>query len=442
MHAVRDTLAEIARRADLGAQLWRFAQQLYPICRSITGDGLRQTLAAVGEHVDLKIVETPSGQAVFDWTVPPEWRIREAWIKDASGVKVVDFANNNLHVLNYSAPVRRKLPLVELKQHVFTMPDRPTLIPYRTSYYARKWGFCMSHAQLESLPDGEYEVFIDSEHDDAGSLTYGECFLQGESDEIFLFSAHCCHPSLANDNCSGISVAAHLAEAIATLKGKTRYSYLFLFVPGTIGAITWLARNQERALRVKHGLVLAGLGDLGGPMYKRSRRGDALIDRAAAHVLLQAETDAQIRDFWPYGYDERQYCSPAFNLPVGLMQRSQFATFPEYHTSADNMDFIKPEILERSFDRVLEIVDIIENEGRPVNLAPHCEPNLGKRGLYAAVGGNAKDYDAMLPILWVLNQADGDHSLLDIAARADLPFERIRAAAKALADNGLLALET
>lgn len=442
MPKIREPLTQTLYREGIGQDIWNFANDIFPICRSISGNGVRETLGHVRRLADLEIHEVPSGSQAFDWTIAPEWNIRDAWIKDPSGKKIIDFKVHNLHVLNYSTPINGKFQLSELKKHIYTMPDQPTLIPYRTSYYNMNWGFCMSHDQLMSLPDGEYEAFIDSDHNPKGSLTYGEMFIQGESDEIFLFSAHCCHPSLANDNCSGIAVNAHLAQALSSMKGKTRYSYQFVFAPGTIGSITWLSRNVEKAKHIKHGLILSCVGDPGGPTYKKSQRGDAMIDRAVEQVFRETEPDPNILDFWPYGYDERQYCSPAFNLPVGLMLRSKFGEFTEYHTSGDNMDFIKPEYLEKSYKHTLEIIDIIENDYKVTNLAPTCEPNLGKRGLYGAIGGDKKAYDANLPVFWVLNQGDGTRSLLDITQRAKLPYEHIHAAARVLSENDLLSVES
>ena len=421
---------------NIGGELYQFASKIYPICRSITGNGVRETLRHVKSVVDIDIHEVPSGTEVFDWKVPREWNIRDAYIKGPNGEKVVDFKVHNLHVLNYSIPVNKKLPLAELRKHIYTMPDQPDLIPYRTSYYKDNWGFCMTHEAMQKLPDGMYEVFIDADHNDNGSLTYGEYLHRGETEDEFLFSSHCCHPSLANDNCAGISVNAHLARALSGV--RTRYSYRFIFAPGTIGSITWLARNRETAKRIKHGLIVSCVGDPGGPTYKRSQRADALVDRAVEHVFKTTEKAPNIIDFSPYGYDERQYCSPAFNLPVGLILRSKFGEFPEYHTSADNLDFIKPECLARSYKGLLEIVDIVENNYKAMNLEPNCEPNLGKRGLYGAIGGDKNAYDANLPVFWVLNQSDGTRSLLEIAARAKMPFERIHAAARMLSENGLL----
>jgi len=415
--------------------MYAFASEIYPICRSITGSGVRATFDIVERTVPLQRTEVPSGTPVLDWTVPPEWTIRDAYIKNAAGVRVVDFNVHNLHVLNYSAPISARLSLQELKTRIHTLPNQPDLIPYRTSYYAERWGFCMSHNALAALPDGEYEVFIDSSLA-PGALTYAEHVHPGESDEEVLLQAHTCHPSLANDNCSGIALLTHLAAAMAPL--KTRYTYRFVFAPGTIGAITWLARNQPGAKRIKHGLVLSCVGDGGGPTYKRSEKGDAAIDRVMAHVLKHAAPSANILDFSPYGYDERQYNSPGFRLNVGLFQRSLFASFPEYHTSADNLDFIKPEHLQLSLRIVAQAIEALERDGRFVNTAPCGEPQLGRRGLYQSVGGDSADYDRNIAALWVLNQSDGAHSLLEIAERAGAAFSVIADTADSLRAAGLL----
>jgi len=299
---------------EIGWELHRFAAELYPICRSITGDGIRRTLALLQSRIPLQIVEIPTGTPVFDWTVPKEWNIRDAYIKASDGKRVVNFRQCNLHVLHYSTPVHTAMPLHELKPHLFTLPEHPDWIPYRTSYYQENWGFCLSHNQMLALEDGDYEVCIDSSLED-GHLTYGECYVRGGSTDEVLISCHVCHPSLANDNLSGLSVAVFLAQLLSGL--ELHYSYRFLFIPGTIGAITWLARNREAVGRIRHGLVLTCIGDAGGFHYKKSRRGNAEIDRAAAHVLRHCSDSPEILDFSPYGYDERQYCSPGFNLPVG-----------------------------------------------------------------------------------------------------------------------------
>lgn len=419
---------------ESGRELHGFAAKLYPICRSITGDGIRQTLNIIQEQIPLQISEVPTGTPVFDWSVPREWNIRDAYVKDSSGKKVVDFQKCNLHVLNYSSPVHATMPLSELKPHLTTLPDHPDWIPYRTSYYKEDWGFCLSHKQMLTLEDGDYEVCIDSTLAD-GDLTYGECYLRGRSDEEVLISCHACHPSLANDNLSGLSVATALVKF---LSGRDlRYSYRFVFAPGTIGAITWLAKNQQGTGRIRHGLVLTGIGNEANFHYKKSRRGNALIDRAAAHVLRQYSNAPEILDFSPYGYDERQYCSPGFNLPVGCLMRSVWGTFPEYHTSADNLDFIHPEQLAESLRVCIGIVNVLENDRSYRNLAPFCEPQLGKRDLYRSTGGEAIGTEINAR-LWVLNFSDGEHSLLEIAERSGIPFSTISNAAELLCERGLL----
>lgn len=424
--------------SGIGERLHAFAADLYPICRSITGDGVRQTLDLIERLTPLARSEVPSGTQVLDWIVPREWNIADAYIKNAAGERVVDFRKHSLHVLNYSTPIRATMPLAELKNNIFTLPDQPDLIPYRTSYYAERWGFCMSHNALQALPDGDYEICIDSTLAD-GALTYAEHVHKGSSDEEVLVQAHTCHPSLANDNCSGMALLAHLAAAMAPL--KTRYTYRFLFAPGTIGAITWLARNEDGAAkRIKHGLVLSCVGDAGGPTYKKTRRGDAPIDRILQRVLKAAASHANVIDFFPYGYDERQYNSPGFGLDVGLFQRSQFATFPEYHTSGDNLDFIRPEHLEGSMRMIAQAIEALETDVRYINTAPKGEPQLGKRGLYAAIGGDKDSYSSNMAMLWILNLSDSEHSLADIAERSGLPLEKIEATAALLQQNGLLQL--
>jgi len=421
----------------IGLDLHHFAAELYPICRSITGDGIRRTLAAIQNRIPLQISEVPSGTPVFDWTVPKEWNVRDAFIKAPDGQRIVDLQKCSLHVVNYSTPVHATMPLEALKPHLYTLPECPDWIPYRTSYYREDWGFCLSHNQLLALPQGEYEVCIDSTLED-GHLTYGEHYLAGRSAEEVLISCHACHPSLANDNLSGIAVATFLAEQMS--RSDLRYSYRFLFIPGTIGAITWLARNQNTTGRIRHGLVLTCIGDAGGFHYKRSRRGNAEIDRAAAHVLGHCGEPSEILDFSPYGYDERQYCSPGFDLPVGCLMRSVWECFPEYHTSADNLSFIKPQQLAGSLRVCKSILDVLENNRSYRNQNPLCEPQLGRRGLYRSVEGGASRAE-MMARLWVLNLSDGKHSLLDIAERSGMAFPLLSDAAELLQRGGLLSVE-
>jgi aminopeptidase-like protein len=420
---------------ELGAEIHELMAELYPIPRSITGDGVRETLSRIGKRIPLEVREVPSGTPVLDWTVPPEWNLRDAYIADPVGNRIVDAADCNLHVVGYSVPVKQRLSLAELRDHIFTLPEHPDRIPYRTSYYDRSWGFCLSQGQLDRLEDGEYEVCVDATLED-GSLTFGEYFLQGERDEEILISAHVCHPSLANDNLSGVAVAALLARHLADV--PRRYSYRFLFIPGTIGSITWLALNEDATRRIKGGLVLAGLGDPGRSTYKRSRHGASDIDRAAAHVLRHAG-DHAIEAFEPYGYDERQYCSPGFDLPVGCLMRTPHGRYAEYHTSADDLSFVKPPFLADSFAKCLAILTVMEGNRTYRNLSPKGEPQLGRRGLYGAIGASGDGDAARMAMLWVLNLSDGDHSLLDIAERASLPFDLVREAADALEVGGLLA---
>ncbi len=427
--------SEIDDPRQLGLDLYRLMSDLYPICRSITGDGVRKTLYILQQYIPLEIHEVPTGTKVFDWTVPKEWNIRDAYVKNDRGEKVIDFQVSNLHLLNYSTPIHQRMPLSTLTEHLFSLPEHPDWIPYRTAYYQEAWGFCLSHHALEQLEDGEYEVCIDSSLA-AGHLTYGEYYLPGETAEEVLLSCHVCHPSLCNDNLSGIVLATFLAKQLGSL--PRRYSYRFVFVPGTIGSITWLALNADRTDRIAHGLVISGVGDAGTMTYKKSRRGNAQIDRIVAHVLQHAGKPYSIQEFSPYGYDERQYCSPGFNLPVGRLGRTPFGKYPEYHTSADNLDFVKPEALADSLNIYAAAIEIIERDLTYLNTNPYCEPQLGKRGLYKMYGGMQTSEDERMALLWVLNLSDGQHSLLDIAERSGIDFQIISKAADALAQHDLL----
>jgi aminopeptidase-like protein len=418
-----------------GSAMYALVEELYPICRSITGDGVRKTLETLSHHVPLTVRDVPSGTSVLDWTVPKEWNIRDAWIADASGTRVVDFRKSNLHVVNYSVPVKTRLPLEKLRRHLHTLPDRPDLIPYRTSYYDETWGFCLTQKQLDALPDGEYDVCIDSTLE-AGSLTYGELVLPGATDEEILISTHVCHPSLCDDNLTGIAVSVSLARALAGIPNR-RCGVRFLYAPGTIGAITWLAQNGDGARRVRHGLTLTCLGD-GHPFtYKKTVGGTAEIDRVATHVLATSGLPHSIIEFFPYGYDERQYNSPGYRLPVGSLMRGRHGQFPEYHTSADNLSFVSPERMAESLRVLREIAEALLGNATYQNLAPYGEPQLGRRGLYRAIGGTNIP-DLQMALLWVLNLSDGRHSLLDIAERSRMSFRSVRAAADVLIEHGLL----
>jgi len=423
-----------------GHEMHALISRLFPICRSMTGPGVRETLQILQEYVPLEVHEVPSGTPAFDWTVPREWDIRDAYIKDESGHRIVDFQESNLHVVSGSSPIHQTLPWSELKEHVYSLPEHPTWIPYRTCFHRQDWGFCVSHQQfveLEKKPHAEYEVCIDATLSD-GSLTYGEFFLPGETEQELLLSCHTCHPSLANDNLSGIAVAVQLAKMLS--ERKRRYGYRFVFVPATIGPIVWLSQNEKRLANIKHGLVLALLGDGGNSTYKKSRHGHAEIDRAAAHVLKHSDADYSIREFEPYGYDERQYGSPGIDLPMGCLMRSPNGEYPEYHTSADNLELVEPEFLTDSLRKLLGIVETLEGNETFINLKPFGEPRLGRHGLYEAFGCDEDQARLQQAVLWVLNQSDGRHSLLDIASRSGFDFASIRRAADALQQVGLLEL--
>jgi aminopeptidase-like protein len=417
-----------------GAALHAFAAQLYPICRSITGNGVRKTLEMIGHRIELKRHEVPSGTKVFDWEVPLEWNIDDAYVLDGHGRKVIDFRQHNLHILNYSEPVDASMPLDELRPKVHSLPEYPDWIPYRTSYYRRQWGFCTRHRDLLALPPGDYRVRVDSRLA-PGSLSYAECVLPGRVKDEVLFFTHICHPSLANDNTSGMAIATALA---AWIGGQPRrYSYRFVFAPGTIGSLCWLKRNEQRLGRVRHGLVLGLLGDSAPLTYKFSRRGDCDIDRVVPYVLRTGSAGGGTIAFEPYGYDERQLCSPGFNLPVGRLTRSVNGGYPQYHSSADDLNLITAEQLESSLETCKRIVETLESNRRYINLSPKGEPRLGKRGLYGAVGGRSPA-DRERAMLWVLNQSDGAASILDIAERSGISYADTRLAADDLHAAGLL----
>jgi len=416
---------------EAGSEIYELLRELYPICRSISGEGVRQTFKLLARLLPLEVTEVPTGTAVFDWTVPREWNIRDAWIADADGKRLVDFRACNLHVLGYSVPVRARLTLDELRDHLFTHPTQPDWIPFRTSYYTENWGFCLAQRQLDALPDGEYEVCVDTTLA-SGSITYAEAVLPGELEDEVLVSTYSCHPSLANDNGSGIALVAVLGKYLSRM--KLRYTYRLLFSPGSIGPISWLAANEDRLGRIRHGLVASCVGDPGRPTYKRSRRGTAEIDRAVANVLRE-RGEHELREFVPLGGDERQFCSPGIDLPVGALSRTPADEFPEYHSSADDLDLVRPEALADSFDLYLNVLDVLERNGRYENLNPKGEPQLGKRGLYRSIGGGS---NREVALLWVLNLSDGSHDLLAISDGSQLPFQAVRAAADALEGAGLL----
>lgn len=416
-------------------QAQELLERLFPICRSITGDGARQTLSIIKEYIPLEIVEVPTGTQALDWTVPKEWNIKDAYIVGPDGKKFAQFKENNLHVMSYSIPVHARMPLLDLKGHLHTFPDQPDIIPYKTSYYDEQWGFCLTHNELQSLPEGEYEVVIDSTIED-GSLTYGELHIPGETTEEILLSCYVCHPSMANDNLSGVVVLTLLAQEL--MQKPRRFSYRLLFIPETIGSIVWLSRNRDKLAGIRHGLVATCAGD-GGPFtYKKSRQGDAEIDRVVASVLNESGVKHTIVDFFPMGSDERQYCSPGFDLPMGSLMRTMYYHFPEYHTSADNLQLVTGKHLGDTITMYCKVLEALESTRTYTRVDPFGEPQLGRRGLYDPIGGPKISDAGRQALMWVLNYSDGKHSLLDISLRAKLPLETVSEAAHVLESQGLL----
>jgi aminopeptidase-like protein len=404
----------------------KLLRRLFPICRSLAGRGTVETLSILKEYIPLEIREIPSGTRVYDWTVPKEWNIENAYIKGPDGKKFADFKENNLHVMGYSVPVHAKMPLSELKPHLHSLPSEPDLIPYHTSYYHENWGFCIADRELRKLRDGEYEVVLDSSLED-GKLRYGEFYLPGETKDEILLSSYICHPSMANDNTSGIVLGVFLARALQSQESR-RYSYRFLFAPETIGALAWLSKNEKHLPRIKHGLVITCVGDSGRFNYKKSRQGTAEIDRAAEKMLLDSGEPFLIIDFVPTGSDERQFCSPGFNLPVGSLMRTQYLKFRQYHTSGDDLSLVSADSIAGSLGKYLALIAILEKNRYYQNLNPKGEVMLSKHGLYSKSSPSYRT-DAEMARLWVLNQSDGSKSLLDIACKSQMKFMAIAEAA-------------
>ena len=448
---------------NTGNEMYDLVEDLFPICRSITGDGVRKTLKIIKKYIPIETHEIPTGTKVFDWTIPKEWNINDAYVKNSKGEKIIGFKKSNLHILNYSIPIKKKISLNELKKHIFTLPEYPKWIPYRTSYYEENWGFCITHEQFEKLVEDEYEVVISSSLKE-GHLTFGELFLKGESEKEILFSCYVCHPSMCNDNLSGVSLLTFLAKFIS--KKKLKYSYRFLFIPETIGAITWLSLNEKKVNNIQGGLVATCLADKGHVTYKKTRIGNSVIDKIVEKILKESGEKYEIIDFFPSGSDERQFSSPGFNLPIGSVTRTLYGKFPEYHTSADNLDFVHPKYFQNTFEKYVKIFTELENNfeknqlemkdenNSPLNkkniqknrrnelifqnLYPKCEPNLGKRGLYDMIGANKNELNNKISIFWVLNLSDGKNSLMDISTRSKIKFSDIELAAKHLLKANLI----
>jgi len=420
---------------ELGRQIYDFIAEIYPICRSITGDGVRQTLSVIERLIEIERYEVPTGTAVLDWTVPKEWNIRDGYVANSRGERIIDFRKSCLHVLGYSVPVRGRFQLSELKEHLFTAPAHPDWIPFRYSYYHENWGFCMAHNEFLKLEDGEYDVVIDSSLED-GSLTYGEFYLRGRTTDELLITVHVDHPAMCNDNMSGVAVATFLAKLLARVQDR-RLSYRILFMPTTIGSITWLSRNQANLGRVKHGFSMTCIGDGGGFTWKNTRRGNTEIDRAVKCALRESGEKHEFWEFTPFGFDERQFCSPGFNLPFGSLFRTGAHFYPENHTSADNMDLMRPDKLAGAVTLCANIARILDGNAKYLNTSPEAEPQLGKRGIYRKIGG-AIPKEHLMHLLWILNYSDGEYSLLDIADKSKFAFSDLREAADLLLEHGLL----
>lgn len=420
--------------------MYEWAKALYPIRRSLTGEGNRATLRFLKRQVEeLEIHEVAAGTKAFDWEVPPEWKVGEAWVKGPDGEKVLDVAEHTLHLLGYSEGVDRTMSLEELGPHLFSRPDMPTAIPYMTSYYERRWGFCLSEEQRTRLKPGLYHARIDARFDASGSMTYGEVVVAGETKEEVLLSTYICHPSMGNNELSGPVVLTALLRWLK--QKKRRYTYRALFLPETIGAIYYLSRHLEHLQeRVRAGFVLTCLGDERGYSFLPSRKGDTLTDRVARHMFRHLGVEVKEYDYQRHrGSDERQYCSAGVDLPVVVMMRSKFHEYPEYHTSLDDLSLITPAGLEGGFEMHRRAIEILEMN-RTYRTTVLCEPRLGRRGLYPTLGASRQGGkpEWVKRIRNILVNADGEEDLVAIAERAGFDLLEAREAIKRLVEEGLL----
>lgn len=411
----------MGQKVSEGQEMYDFVCKIFPYCRSLTGEGVRQTLNDLREFItqgggpELKIFEVPSGTKAFDWTVPKEWKIREAYIEDEAGNHIIDMKNNNLHVLGYSTPVDKWVSLDELKEHVYTQPDQPDCIPYVTSYYKERFGFCMSENMKNSLPEGKYHMYIDSELFD-GVLNYAEIVIPGETDEEVFFSTYFCHPSMANNECSGPAVSRELVKYVMSLPQR-RYIYRFVYVTETIGSITYLSQGEHLSKLQKSmvaGFNLSCVGDNRDYSIVESRHADTLADRVLKNVLhYHTDNKYSTYSFLKRGSDERQYNAPGVDLPVVGFCRSKFGEYPEYHTSADDLSLVSPEGLQGAYDVMKQVIDALELNNK-YKMKVLCEPQLGKRGLYPTISQKGS-YDEIEAMTNFIAYADGKNDLLDIS---------------------------
>ncbi len=422
----------------LGREMHALATELFPITRSLAGPGFRETLDRLEEVTGpMRRHRFATGEQVFDWRIPREWSVRDAWIRGPDGSTVCTLADNNLHVVSYSTPVRTRMGLDELQAHLHSLPDQPDAIPYRTSYYEESWGFCLTDTRRSALTDGEYEVCIDADLND-GELTLGEVVVEGTSEGEVLLSTYCCHPSMANNELSGPVLCAVLARLLAAGE-RPRHTYRFLFVPETIGAIAYLARFGDRLrAHLLAGWVVTCIGDPGAFTYKRSRQGGALCDRIAEHVLGTSGAPHSVEPFLPWGSDERQYCSPGFDLPVGSLMRTMYGRYPEYHTSLDDLDLVTADALGESLRMYHRMLAVLEANEVLTAALPHGEPQLSPRGLYPSTGGGLSGMRRLQNTLCVLNFCDGTTDLLAVAERTQRSVEELREAAEPLLKAGLI----
>lgn len=422
----------------IASELEEYFDRLWPIMRSITGDGVRKTHEILSEIIPLKTMEIPSGTKILDWTVPKEWVCKEAYVIDPNGKRILDIKEHTLHLVNYSAPFKGKIKKSELENHLHSIPDQPNAIPYVTSYYSEDWGFCLSHQQRQELSEGEYEVVIDTDFIE-GSLTISEVILKGNSDREILFSTYTCHPSMANNELSGPLVTAFLYKKLAAMSER-KYTYRFSFHAETIGAICYLDRLGSHLKKyLDAGYVITCTGDSGPFTYKQSRGINSLADRAAEWTLKRyCNNGLKILPFNPAdGSDDRHYCSPGFNLPVGSLMRTMYGKYPEYHTSDDNRNFISFDAMEEAVEAYAKICETLEENARFENLVKYGEPQLGTRGLYPSTGGVGEMSEQVASLLWVLNYSDGKYDLLDIANMSGLDIRQLALAADKCCKAGI-----